>query len=115
MLCIDNIIIRNSFLIFLAGIIKFTFNLLRGTNRLLLIFFPASLLYVKFHENSSWVPKAVYVSYRMFLLEGGESQCVKYNGPRGSRDKYNFRKVIRQCVRPLPEITGHGLTSTFHL
>jgi len=30
-------------------------------------------------------------------------------------DKYNFRKVIRQCVRPFPEMTGHGLTSTFHL
>ena len=31
------------------------------------------------------------------------------------RDKYNFRKVIRQCVRPLPEMTGHGLTPIFHL
>ena len=31
------------------------------------------------------------------------------------KDKYNFRKVIRKCVRPLPEMTGHGLTPTVHL
>ena len=25
-----------------------------------------------------------------------------------ARDKYNFRKVIRHSVRPLPELVGHG-------
>jgi len=29
------------------------------------------------------------------------------------QNKYNFQKVIRQCVRPLPEMNGHGLTPTF--
>jgi len=31
------------------------------------------------------------------------------------QNPYNFQKVIRQCVRPLPEMNGHGLTPTFHL
>ena len=38
-----------------------------------------------------------------------------HSGQCTFRNKYNFQKVIRKCVRPLPEMNGHGLMPTFHL